>query len=114
MHRFKKGASLSHLIFIVTCFITGDDAHNLYVFSLGEEHAQLALKGAGCAYCDRFTVRKLFSCLALFVGDGSWADAPQSLGPAAPEASHQLVVGVADGVHRGDRYGHVPFSGFTH
>lgn len=51
MHRFKKCASL------LPCFIRGDDAHNLYVFSLGEEHAQLALKGAGCAYCDLFIVR---------------------------------------------------------
>lgn len=40
-------------------FITPDDTHNLCVICLGVEHTRSALKGAGCAHCDHFTVKKV-------------------------------------------------------
>lgn len=45
-------------------FITPDDTHDLCVICLGAEHTLSALKGAGCAHCDHFTVKKLHLELA--------------------------------------------------
>lgn len=56
--------------------------HDLCVICLGVEHAQSALEGQGQP-CDHFTVRKLRSHLALFMGDGSQASASHCSGPAA-------------------------------
>lgn len=52
-------------------FITPSDPHKLCVLCLGAQHARLALEGAGCAYCDSFTVKQLRFHLALFAEDGS-------------------------------------------
>jgi len=50
--------------------ITLDDTHKLCVICLGAEHTLSALEGAGCAYCDRFTVKNLCFYLALI--NGGW------------------------------------------
>ncbi len=50
---------------------------------LGAQHARSALEGAGCAHCDRFTVKQLRSRLAMFTEDGGQASAPRGAGPAA-------------------------------
>lgn len=47
-------------------FLTPGDTHNLCVLCLGEEHARSALEGAGCAICERFSMRTLRSHLSLF------------------------------------------------
>ncbi len=71
-------------------YITPSDSHELCVTCLGAQHARSALEGAGCAHCDRFTVKQLCSRLALFTEDGSQASAPRGAGPAAAEAERRL------------------------
>ncbi len=71
-------------------YITPSDSHELCVVCLGAQHARSALEGAGCAHCDRFSVKQLRSRLALFTEDGSQASAPRGAGPAAAEAEHRL------------------------
>ncbi len=46
-------------------YLTPDDTHDCCVFWLGMEHARNVLEGAVCMHCERFSMRKLRSRLAL-------------------------------------------------
>lgn len=72
---FRKCMSLS------PCFITPKNTQSLCIVCLGVEHTCSALEGAGWVHCDKFTVRKLHSRLALFSWDEVQASAPLSLDP---------------------------------
>lgn len=91
----------------MSMFIMVDDMHKVCVICLGAEHAQPALKGAGCLHCDKFTVRKLCSCLALFRGNGGLATALRGLGRVT------VVVGITDGAGRVAWDEFIPISDFA-
>lgn len=68
------------------CFMTPEYIHEFCVICLGAEHSRSALEGAGYTHCDKFSVIKLHSHLALFLRDEGQVSAPCSSGPAAAEA----------------------------
>lgn len=52
------------------------DGHMMSVIYLRMEHVRSALEGARCIQCDDFSLRKLWSQLALFVSEDSQAVKP--------------------------------------
>ncbi len=88
----KKGKSSSQYRQCVPpCprFITSGDTHSLCVVCLGVKHAESALEGAGCPYCERLPLRTLRSQRTLFE-EGVFASAPHGAGPASAEAERRL------------------------
>lgn len=66
--------------------IAMEDTHEFCILCLGAEHARAALAGSDCAHCQRFTVPKLRSRLAVFTNLETRASAPRVSGPVSAEA----------------------------
>ncbi len=75
--RFRKCVDLCQR------FLTPDDAHDLCVMCLGEEHARSVLEGTECVHCERFSLRKLCSRLSLFLRELGQSSAPRDSVSAA-------------------------------
>ncbi len=58
--RFRKCADLFQR------YLTSDDAHDLCIVCLGEEHVSFVLEGTECLHCEHFSLRKLRFRLSLF------------------------------------------------
>ncbi len=71
-------------------YLTPDDAHDLCVMCLGEEHARSVLEGTECVHCERFSLRKLRSRLSLFSKELEQSSAPRDSVSAAAEAARRL------------------------
>ncbi len=56
-------------------YLTKDDAHDLCVMCLGEEHARSVLEGTECVHCEHFSLRKLRSRFFPF-SRGNWDNPP--------------------------------------
>lgn len=71
-------------------YLTPDDAHDLCVMCLGEEHTRSVLEGTECVHCERFSLRK--SALVCPFSRGNWDNnlPPRGSGPATAEAARRL------------------------
>lgn len=63
--------------------IAMEDSHELCVLCLGTEHARAALTGSDCVHCQRLTITKLRSRLAVFTNLGTRASAHRVSGPVS-------------------------------
>lgn len=71
-------------------FMTPEDTHDLCVVCLGAQHSRSTLEGVGCIHCDKFTVKKLRSRLALCSRDEGQVSAYCRSGPVAAEAALRI------------------------
>lgn len=54
-------------VLLSPCFMTPEDMHRLCVIRLGAEHVHSVLEEAECDHSEKFSVKKLHSCLSLFL-----------------------------------------------